>query len=526
MDRSNSISSNASSSSRSGSISGPFAYQTRLLERTSSRGGTSSLSRTNSQISNAVNGSPTGQATTRRWKPSHRVGNSVDAVRGKWEERARAESLIDPRIQSNYHLESIPGHETSLNVNQPVELNTMSPSSEHGANVTHTRPTEITNEYGTPSRQKRHTMPAPIIAIPLSPNTTGVSVHSTGSPSSPFPTPTPNRIHLPTSTSFQSTSTSSFQRLSGSSSPGFTSDMPLRSPTARFRHSNSLENVTSTITGPSKPAEAISFNISRTSYTTTTPAAAYQPQPTLLTSAKSSNPTSHDSRDGLTSKSRLSRTMSTSNEQLSGQWHTPAKSSPSQAPPSVMSPTPYKSSYMAGKYGSIGSKLGRHLPRIASGDGEDTWEEAKKKEDREHRRKKRERQSREWDLPPAPPVKDPPRMREMVHSGATTADDVAGIPGRIRLSRDTVPTSPTSPLPSVPLSRGLWADTHRQHLLAYEYLCHVGEAQQWIEGCLGEELGFGVVEMEEGLRNGVVLAKLVRAFQGQRVVRKIYEARK
>jgi len=51
----------------------------------------------------------------------------------------------------------------------------------------------------------------------------------------------------------------------------------------------------------------------------------------------------------------------------------------------------------------------------------------------------------------------------------------------------------------------------------------VGEAQQWVEGCLGEELGFGVVEMEEGLRNGVVLAKLVRAFQGEKVVRKIYE---
>jgi Ras GTPase-activating-like protein IQGAP2/3 len=51
----------------------------------------------------------------------------------------------------------------------------------------------------------------------------------------------------------------------------------------------------------------------------------------------------------------------------------------------------------------------------------------------------------------------------------------------------------------------------------------VGEAQQWIEGCLGEELEFGVVEMEERLRNGVVLAKLVRAFQGEKVVRKIYE---
>ena len=44
-----------------------------------------------------------------------------------------------------------------------------------------------------------------------------------------------------------------------------------------------------------------------------------------------------------------------------------------------------------------------------------------------------------------------------------------------------------------------------------------------IEGCLDEELEFGVVEMEEGLRNGVVLAKLVRVFQGESVVRRIYE---
>jgi Ras GTPase-activating-like protein IQGAP2/3 len=63
----------------------------------------------------------------------------------------------------------------------------------------------------------------------------------------------------------------------------------------------------------------------------------------------------------------------------------------------------------------------------------------------------------------------------------------------------------------------------RQHLQAYEYLCHVGEAQQWIEMCLDQELGFGIVEMEEGLRNGVVLAKLARTFQGEGIVRRIYE---
>ena len=67
-----------------------------------------------------------------------------------------------------------------------------------------------------------------------------------------------------------------------------------------------------------------------------------------------------------------------------------------------------------------------------------------------------------------------------------------------------------------------WMDRQRHDLASYEYLCHVGEAQQWIEGCLEEETGFGVTEMEEGLRDGVVLAKLARVFQGDKVVKKIW----
>jgi Ras GTPase-activating-like protein IQGAP2/3 len=104
------------------------------------------------------------------------------------------------------------------------------------------------------------------------------------------------------------------------------------------------------------------------------------------------------------------------------------------------------------------------------------------------------------------------------------AETVAGKPDRKRLSKqDPVSSAPSSPLPSARLTRGLWADVQRHLLHAYEYLCHVGEAQQWIEGCLDEELGFGVVEMEEGLRNGVVLAKLVRVWEGDAAVRKIFE---
>lgn len=98
MDRSNSMSSNSSTGSRPSS-SAPFAYQTRLLERTSStRNGASSLSRSNSQSSinllTNTTGSPVGSVTPRRWTPAHRVGSSLDLVRGKWEERSR-EAMLD-----------------------------------------------------------------------------------------------------------------------------------------------------------------------------------------------------------------------------------------------------------------------------------------------------------------------------------------------------------------------------------------------------------------------------------------------
>ena len=99
MDRSNSLSSNTSTGSRSGS-SAPFAYQTRLLERTSSRHGSGAgpLSRSNSQsninFSPNTTSSSVGSVTPTRWSSVHRVGNSLDLVRAKWEERSR-EQLDD-----------------------------------------------------------------------------------------------------------------------------------------------------------------------------------------------------------------------------------------------------------------------------------------------------------------------------------------------------------------------------------------------------------------------------------------------
>lgn len=119
-----------------------------------------------------------------------------------------------------------------------------------------------------------------------------------------------------------------------------------------------------------------------------------------------------------------------------------------------------------------------------------------------------------------------PPAKPTAESASEAVDDVAGLRGRLRLSRDRAAPSTPMPLPSAKLASrwSLWADTQRHLLHAYEYLCHVGEAHQWLEVCLQEALGFDITEMDDGLRNGVVLAKLVRAVEGEGAVKRIYEA--
>uniref|UniRef100_A0AAQ6IVM3 IQ motif containing GTPase activating protein 1 n=1 Tax=Anabas testudineus TaxID=64144 RepID=A0AAQ6IVM3_ANATE len=66
-------------------------------------------------------------------------------------------------------------------------------------------------------------------------------------------------------------------------------------------------------------------------------------------------------------------------------------------------------------------------------------------------------------------------------------------------------------------------DERRQQNMAYEYLCHLEEAKRWMEACLDEELP-PTTELEEGLRNGVYLAKLGNFFAPQTVsLKKIYD---
>ncbi|XP_063295545.1 ras GTPase-activating-like protein IQGAP3 [Pelobates fuscus] len=66
-------------------------------------------------------------------------------------------------------------------------------------------------------------------------------------------------------------------------------------------------------------------------------------------------------------------------------------------------------------------------------------------------------------------------------------------------------------------------DEQRRQNIAYQYLCHLEEAKRWMESCLNEELP-PPTEMEEGLRNGVIFAKLGHFFAPEIVpLKKIYD---
>ncbi|XP_006460082.1 hypothetical protein AGABI2DRAFT_202767 [Agaricus bisporus var. bisporus H97] len=189
------------------------------------------------------------------------------------------------------------------------------------------------------------------------------------------------------------------------------------------------------------------------------------------------------------------------------------------------------SSKKASTYGEnliIGRRMGRHLPRIASGDGDENENDSNLVEEQKHfqgsyeplsLRAEEKRKERPHTNAPVSPSRNQ-SAPGIAGLPVPDAEGVVGLPGRLQLKAPSDPTSPT------PVSRYYgtnWADTQRHLIQAYEYLCHVGEAHQWIEGCLEEEIGFDIVEMEEGLRNGVLLAKLVRVFHPQSV-RRIFES--
>ncbi|KAI2792585.1 hypothetical protein POX_b02623 [Penicillium oxalicum] len=107
--------------------------------------------------------------------------------------------------------------------------------------------------------------------------------------------------------------------------------------------------------------------------------------------------------------------------------------------------------------------------------------------------------------------------------GAAT-QSVVGMQGRRRLKRaDSVAggrtgaVSPEKPKVSS-WTAGSWMDQQRQFLQAYEYLCHIGEAKEWIESVIHKEIP-PIVRLEEALRDGVTLAEVVQAMYPDRVLR-------
>ncbi|THC93281.1 hypothetical protein EYZ11_007239 [Aspergillus tanneri] len=100
---------------------------------------------------------------------------------------------------------------------------------------------------------------------------------------------------------------------------------------------------------------------------------------------------------------------------------------------------------------------------------------------------------------------------------------VVGLQGRRRLKRtDSVAASrgPTTAgkKNASAWAAGSWIDKQRQFLQAYEYLCHIGEAKEWIEEVIQKQIP-PIVQLEEALRDGVTLAEVVQAMYPSRTFR-------
>lgn len=88
------------------------------------------------------------------------------------------------------------------------------------------------------------------------------------------------------------------------------------------------------------------------------------------------------------------------------------------------------------------------------------------------------------------------------------ADSVAGANSRNAARRQNVSA----------WTAGSMLDKQRQFLQAYEYLCHIGEAKEWLEEIVQKPIP-PIVELEEALRDGVTLAEVVQAMYPNRTLR-------
>ncbi|KAI9802461.1 MAG: hypothetical protein M1825_002846 [Sarcosagium campestre] len=103
------------------------------------------------------------------------------------------------------------------------------------------------------------------------------------------------------------------------------------------------------------------------------------------------------------------------------------------------------------------------------------------------------------------------------------AQEVTGMHGRRRLQRNDSVRAAKGARPALDKPRSSWTernwmDKQRQFLQAYEYLCHIGEAKEWIEDIIKQALP-PIVQLEEALRDGVTLAEIVQALQPDRPIR-------
>jgi Ras GTPase-activating-like protein IQGAP2/3 len=100
--------------------------------------------------------------------------------------------------------------------------------------------------------------------------------------------------------------------------------------------------------------------------------------------------------------------------------------------------------------------------------------------------------------------------------------EVVGLHGRRRLQRTMAPKdnkgADTSSKFASSWEASKWMDRQRQFLQAYEYLCHIGEAKEWIEDIIRKEIP-EIIQLEEALRDGVTLAEVVQAIHPERPIR-------
>jgi len=100
--------------------------------------------------------------------------------------------------------------------------------------------------------------------------------------------------------------------------------------------------------------------------------------------------------------------------------------------------------------------------------------------------------------------------------------EVVGLHGRRKLQRSDTAKGDQNSVANKSSGYGWegrnWMDKQRQFLQAYEYLCHIGEAKEWIEDILQRQIP-PIVQLEEALRDGVTLAEIVDALYPERRLR-------